>query len=154
MDDEFAFAPTRVGVGPRAVAAVIDILFVGVVLWIPLVVAFGHRTTYRSPDGTTTITWTGDGQLFLFGIAAALGYYIFLETLVGATVGKLLLNLRVRYEDGNPIGLFDAVVRNVVRFVDGFPYVIPYLVGAITIWGGSDRQRLGDRAAETIVTYK
>ena len=69
--------------------------------------------------------------------------------------GKLLLGLRVRSLDGARLTLLDATIRNALRGVDGFPYFIPYLVGAITIWSDeSDRQRLGDRAAKTVVTYR
>jgi hypothetical protein len=32
--------------------------------------------------------------------------------------------------------------------------VIPYLVGALTMWSDKERQRLGDRPARTIVTYR
>jgi uncharacterized RDD family membrane protein YckC len=80
--------------------------------------------------------------------------------------GKLVLGLRVRSATGEKLTLKASVVRNFLRVVDAFPYVIPYLVGAIAVWSdgslGLDpvpnerrlRRRLGDRAARTIVTYR
>jgi hypothetical protein len=44
-----------------------------------------------------------------------------------------------------------AAVRNLARAVDAFPYVIPYLVGAIAVRSSDTKQRLGDRWAKTVV---
>jgi len=41
-----------------------------------------------------------------------------------------------------------------LRIVDCFPYFLPNLVGAAFIWSRSERQSLGDRLADTIVTYR
>jgi hypothetical protein len=38
-----------------------------------------------------------------------------------------------------------------MRFLDAFPYVVPYLVGAVAISNSPKLQRWGDRTAETIV---
>ena len=40
------------------------------------------------------------------------------------------------------------------RIVDAFPYVFPYLVGAISVWASPNQQRLGDRWANTVVVTK
>jgi uncharacterized RDD family membrane protein YckC len=146
-----------VGVGPRAVAAFIDALLSGLVLGVPLTIALGerHRETLTDDTGTTvSYTWSGDNKVFFLWLLLTLGYFIFFEAYVGATVGKLILNLRVRQEDGTPIGLEAALTRNVCRLVDAFPYFLPYLAGAIAIWGDPRRRRLGDRAAGTIVTFR
>ena len=57
-------------------------------------------------------------------------------------------------EDGTKLGWRAAVVRNVARIVDAFPYVFPYLVGAISVWASPNQQRLGDRWANTVVVTK
>jgi hypothetical protein len=42
-----------------------------------------------------------------------------------------------------------------VRIVDGIPFVIPYLLGAIVIWsGGPEKRRVGDRLGATRVVTK
>jgi uncharacterized RDD family membrane protein YckC len=83
-----------------------------------------------------------------------LGYYILFETFCGATIGKLILGLRVRHGDGSPIGLGAAFWRNLLRIVDYFPYFIPYLLGAIVVWPGRVGSALANKAADTIVTWR
>jgi len=46
------------------------------------------------------------------------------------------------------LGLGASVVRNVLRLVDGLSF---YLVGALFALASSRGQRLGDRAAHTLV---
>lgn len=41
-----------------------------------------------------------------------------------------------------------------MRVVDGAPWIIPYLVGAIAVWNSPINQRLGDRVAQTVVVQK
>jgi uncharacterized RDD family membrane protein YckC len=78
-----------------------------------------------------------------------LAYFVCFEAAAGATPGKRLLGLRVRAADGGPIGWQQALVRNLLRLVDGLPLF--YLVGAVLIWSTPARQRLGDRVAGTAV---
>jgi RDD family len=59
-----------------------------------------------------------------------------------------ILSLRVVGEDGSPIYLGAAFLRNVLRLVDGLFF---YLVAAVSVWASPTRQRLGDRAAHTYV---
>ena len=47
--------------------------------------------------------------------------FILLEGLVGATLGKWALGLRVVDPDGGKPGLARSVVRNLLRLVDGLP---------------------------------
>lgn len=84
--------------------------------------------------------------LFAVGIWAA--YATLLETLFGQTIGKWLFDLVVVTDEGNPCSLPAALVRNLLRTVDGlFFYGIGFLVVAVT----SRRQRLGDWGANTVV---
>jgi uncharacterized RDD family membrane protein YckC len=69
----------------------------------------------------------------------------------GATLGKMLLRLRVVKTDGTPISRSESIIRNLLRIIDGLFY---YLVGAILIWNSPLRQRLGDRAAKTVVVRR
>jgi uncharacterized RDD family membrane protein YckC len=57
----------------------------------------------------------------------------------------------VRESDSTAIGYSQAAVRTILRFVDEIPAVIPYLLGAILIWSSEEKQRLGDRVANTVV---
>ena len=147
-------APRQAGVAPRAVAAIIDAIVSFVFIATPLTFALGDQFTATDGSGTW---WSMTNDVFLLWVALTLVYYTLFEALVGATVGKLVLNLRVRQSDGSPIDFESAVLRNLLRLVDCFPYFIPYLTGAISIWAGNarhDRPRLGDRVADTIVIWR
>jgi uncharacterized RDD family membrane protein YckC len=84
-------------------------------------------------------------------LALGLGYYIVCEALVGMTVGKRLVGIRVVAEDGEHAGLGPAVIRNLLRLVDGLFF---YLVGAVFALTSPRGQRLGDRAAGTLVVRR
>ena len=69
----------------------------------------------------------------------------------GATPGKRAFKIKVTQLSGSPITLNQAVIRNLIRFVD----ILPSLgaVGAITMLSNKRFQRLGDLAAATVVVY-
>lgn len=146
------------GVGPRSGAWIIDNIVGLFVLVLPLLLIFGESTTINSTGGTTRSYRLSGPNYFALWFGLTIAYYVIFEATLGATPGKLLLGLRVRRVTGERCTLTAALVRNVLRVVDGFPYVIPYLVGAIAIWtdGGvpPNRRRIGDRAAGTVVTYR
>ena len=78
------------------------------------------------------------------------GYFLLLEWLRrGSTPGKAALSLRVVRATGEPIGLADSAVRNLVRIVDFLP--LAYVVGGICAMVSKDGRRLGDMAAGTLV---
>lgn len=76
-------------------------------------------------------------------------YFVLLEGLAGFTLGKRLMRLRVVTAGGGRAGLVRALVRNVLRVVDGLPTL--GLVGAIFISTTPDRARVGDLVAGTRV---
>ena len=83
-------------------------------------------------------------SLWIFGIQ--LIYFTILEYKWN-TPGKMILGIKVSYEDGKFISSF---TRNVMRFVDmllGF-----YLISSILIFFSSKHQRFGDMVARTTVT--
>jgi uncharacterized RDD family membrane protein YckC len=131
------------GVALRFVAVLIDgIVLLPVLLVLALV--FGDRYS-TTEDGVHTVGITAGGWWPLLVILA---YYVASETLTGRTVGKRAVGLRVVDASGDPIGLGQALVRNVLRIVDMFLF---YLVAAISVWTSSERQRVGDRVANTVV---
>ena len=131
---------TRAGLAARGVEALIDLVLSYAILYI---VAAATGNTIEGGGLYLTI-----GPLTL-GLALCLAYFVVFEALWGATVGKLATNLRVvRADDGGPIGWSGAIIRNVIRLVDGLVF---YLVGFICICVTSKRQRLGDLAAGTMV---
>lgn len=130
-----------IGVGRRFVALLIDGLITALA-WVP----FAETS---SVDGVYSIRW--EGMDFVIPIAITLAHFVVLEGAFGATVGKVVLGIRVRRPDGSRIGFGPALIRNLARVVDAFPYVIPYLVGGIAVIRSDTDQRLGDRWATTVV---
>ncbi len=78
-------------------------------------------------------------------------YYVLSEATLGGSFGKLATGLQVVNEDGERILFGQAIVRNLLRIVDGLFF---YLVGAIAVWSSPRRQRIGDRAAATVVVRR
>jgi uncharacterized RDD family membrane protein YckC len=120
-----------VSVGPRFLALLIDGLIIGVVSGL-----------LSFPFHNAPGPWGGS-----IGLIAIL-YFIVMEATQGATLGKMALGLRVVKTDGSPISWSESIIRNLLRIVDG---LFAYLVGAILVWSSPRRQRLGDRAANTVV---
>ena len=74
-----------------------------------------------------------------------------LESIFGASVGKLAFRMRVIMTDGSrPTGLA-IVVRNLIRLPEAWLLYIP---SGISCLASSRRQRLGDHAARTVVVRR
>lgn len=87
----------------------------------------------------------------LFIFASSFAYRIVMEwRFRGQTIGKRLLRLRVMDISGLRLHPSQIVLRNLLRLVDGLP--IGYLLGGITMLLNRNHQRLGDIAANCIVT--
>jgi uncharacterized RDD family membrane protein YckC len=130
-----------VGVGRRFLAFLIDYL-------LSLVWTAPFADVDRSP-GHFRASLTGGP--FLAVVLIWFTYYVVMETAFGGTIGKLAMGLRVVRADGTPLDLAAIVKRTLARAIDGIPYGLPYLVGAIAVWTSPKHQRLGDRWAGTVV---
>src|SRR6266566_2824101 len=84
---------------------------------------------------------------FFFGLVW-FAYSMLLEGLVGGTIGKKLLSLRVVALDGN-LDLVHSIIRNLSK-VYWLLFLFDLLLGAAT--HGDPRQRYFDRLARTTVT--
>ena len=137
--------PEYATIEARAKALGIDAL-----LWlaaaVPLAILFGGIS---SSNGLLWIKFSGPP--ILMATVLWLVYMTLMETRYGASIGKRARGLRVVMEDGGQVTAEAALIRNLMRFLDAFPYVVPYLVGAIAISNSSTMQRFGDRTAETVV---
>ena len=78
-------------------------------------------------------------------------YFIVLESLFGATLGKYLLGLRVVQLNGTRPGLVKSILRNLLRLVDGLPFMS--ILGVVLILTSPERTRVGDRVAGTRVVH-
>ena len=135
---------TYVGVARRFVAVVVDSIL--------LAVMSGPFAEIRHGGGYLQIGW--HGRHVFWPSVIAMAYYILLEGMAGGTIGKFVTGIRVVNEDGTKLEWSGAVVRNVSRIVDGFPFVFPYFIGAVSVWASPTNQRLGDRWGKTVVVTK
>ena len=134
------------GLGQRSAAALVDIVILGA-LFVVLAATMGDTS---SGDGTVSANLNGLPALLFF--VAVLAYYAGLEAAFGRTLGKLALGLRVVQEDGSKLTGGGSIIRNLLRVVDGLPFL--YLVGFVCALatGRERRARIGDLAAKTVVT--
>ena len=138
------------GLGPRFLALLLDcLLFCAVFFPITRLIkgvwimsAADHRWTYG-----LLIT---DPLCITFLVVMFL-YFVLLEGLAGATVGKAVTGLRVERVGGGKPGLWKSLLRNVSRTVDGLPAL--NLLGVVLIATSIERARFGDRAAGTRVVH-
>jgi uncharacterized RDD family membrane protein YckC len=138
------------GIPLRFVAVALDTVLV----FLPLVVVAGLLSggAYENHvSGQTNVGTDLSGRALLFLTLLSFGYYIVCESATGATLGKRLVGIRVVGEDGEPVTFGAAVVRNLVRVVDALFF---YFVGFISAILSTRGQRLGDRAAHTIVVRR
>lgn len=70
----------------------------------------------------------------------------------GQSPGKRAVNIRVIRDGGQPVGLFTAMIRNLIRVVDFMPLF--YLVGFVAMLASRNWRRLGDLAAGTVVVME
>jgi uncharacterized RDD family membrane protein YckC len=135
-----------VGVGRRFVATLVDsILYL--IVFVVVAVVSGHA---QASGGNASASLSGAPALII-DILFFL-YYIVLEAVLGATLGKLLLGIRVVNVDGSRISWGASTIRNILRIIDALPFA--YILGAILIWTSARKQRLGDRAARTVVVRR
>lgn len=127
----------------RVWAYLVDSLFI---TFITIVIFSLLRET--APHLLEWIDYRGQEQpLDSLWVIVAAPYFIGLE-LTGATPGKRMLRLRVLREDGQPMTFWASLIRNALRPVD---LLFLGFVGIIAYSKSEERQRLGDRAAGTIV---
>lgn len=86
----------------------------------------------------------------LLYVAVGLAYFVYLEGTYGQTIGKMVMDVVVVTEEGDPVDYVQAAIREFVRLVDTIPYPF-HGVGMISIYATDREQRLGDIAADTVV---
>jgi len=148
------------GIGSRFVAVLVDHLIQIVVLFLEILLFFwiakaASGSGSDSPNSSldTAGKWFIAIVIFL-NFAFFAGYFALFEAYwKGQTPGKRLMKLRVIKDSGRQITFFEALARNVIRFVE---LTVPglYLSGVITMACNKRNKRLGDFAAGTIVVHE
>jgi uncharacterized RDD family membrane protein YckC len=138
------------GVALRFVAVLLDavIVFFPAGLVVGLLSGGGYTET---GNGYANAGIDVGGSAMWLLLALGLGYYVFCEAATGATLGKHMVGIHVIGEDGEHLTFGASLVRNLLRLVDCLFF---YLVGGIFALTSPHGQRLGDRAAHTLVVRR
>jgi uncharacterized RDD family membrane protein YckC len=135
------------GISRRFVAVVIDTIFF-LVAGLVLALVFGGAYA-RAEGGQAAAGYELSGGLGWLALGLAFAYYVGCEAAFGATIGKGIVGIRVVRADGSGLSWRRSVVRNVLRIVDGI--FVFYVVGGLFALFSTKNQRIGDRAADTLV---
>jgi uncharacterized RDD family membrane protein YckC len=138
------------GIGSRFMAAFLDsLILVGVFIIVGLSESFALS---RPLFGGGYSIWV-EALATLLYFLIFWGYYIFFEIFwKGQTPGKRWAGIRVIKDSGRPINVFEAIARNLVRFVDFLPSL--YAIGVVTMLLNAKHRRLGDFVAGTLVVHE
>jgi uncharacterized RDD family membrane protein YckC len=138
------------GVPLRFVAVLLDavIVFFPAGIIVGLLSGGGYTET---GNGLANAGINVGGNTMWLLLALGLGYYVFCEAATGATLGKRMVGIHVIGEDGEHLTFGASLVRNLLRLVDCLFF---YLVGGIFALTSPRGQRLGDRAAHTVVVRR
>ncbi len=133
-------APEYVGFWRRALAASLDNVtwFLGISMilgWLPVDVA----------NASATAAYVG----VVVVLSLWFNYFAFCEWRWGQTIGKNATGIEVRSLDGDDhLSFAQASIRNLLRLIDFF------LIGELMIVASRRKQRLGDKAAKTVVVRR
>jgi uncharacterized RDD family membrane protein YckC len=136
----------------RAGARIIDVVY-GTFLGFFAGVLGGIALVILDRSGLITPGWQERIRGFNaagFGLSLLGGflYHSLTEGIFGASLGKLICQLRVVTEQGRPIGVAKALLRNLVYYWDALFFG---LVGYNSMRQSDLNQRYGDKAAHTVV---
>jgi uncharacterized RDD family membrane protein YckC len=136
------------GIGSRFIALLVDYLIWGAAFFV-----LGLLATIFLPGieafSKISAQWAVAIVIFIIFLFNW-GYFTLFEAFWnGRTPGKRVARIRVIQRSGRAIGLFESMARNLVRYVDQFPFF--YAVGVIAVFVTRQHQRLGDLAAGTLV---
>jgi len=152
--ENIAFRYRIAGPFRRLPAYVIDVAIrLGVVVVGGLVLSFAF--------GITGLENVGAGLALVLWFLLTWFYGGLFETFWnGQTPGKRLMQIRVVSVDGNPINGLQAVLRNILRILDGqpgFSYIVgpfTYVFGLLAAASNDRFQRLGDLVCGTMVVVE
>jgi membrane protease YdiL (CAAX protease family)/uncharacterized RDD family membrane protein YckC len=133
VNDAAALSPTYAGLGKRFLAFFLDSM-----VWL---VAISWVASAIPADASVTTI----GIVFLILFNLWFNYFWIAEWRYGQTIGKNAFGIRVTTDSGERPAWNAAAMRNLLRLVDVL------VVGPILIAASRKKQRLGDRAAHTVV---
>jgi uncharacterized RDD family membrane protein YckC len=138
------------GLGSRYIGLFIDHLIQFFVLFFIFLALLIVQPKFSSENPIEMIRSVFAGTMIVLMFMVSFGYFVFFETIwSGQTPGKKFAQIQVLKDNGEPIGFIDALLRNIFRMIDFFPFY--YYLGIGFIWFHKDKKRIGDIVAHTIV---
>ena len=141
--ERVAFQYEIAGIGSRFLAQCVDMAIVFTIGLVIIVAATALGALLNSAQVALLVG-------LILGFILIAGYFLVSEAVLsGQTLGKKTVRLRVVGDQGQPITLGQATIRNLVRIVDFLPFF--YGIGIVTLFSSGRGKRLGDFAAGTLV---
>jgi uncharacterized RDD family membrane protein YckC len=148
--EQIALEYSLAGIGSRFLAFLYDSL-IQLIFALVVVLIFSFVAPDLGAYWPTAWNWVAAIYIFV-GFALYWGYFAAFEALWnGQTIGKRKAGIRVIKDSGRPITAFEAIARNFLRVIDGFPGM--YGVAVIAIFVDRQSRRLGDMVAGTVVVH-
>jgi uncharacterized RDD family membrane protein YckC len=136
------------GIGSRFIAVLVDTVLWFIALFV-IILLISFLGPAMAAFNKLSYQWTVALVIFLVFLFNW-GYFTLFEAFWnGRTPGKKIAKIRVIQKSGRPIGLFESMARNFIRYIDQIPSF--YAVGVVTMFITKQHQRLGDLAAGTLV---
>jgi uncharacterized RDD family membrane protein YckC len=149
--------PTYAGFWKRFVAVLIDETIVGTVtliIFVPMIIMVGINT-FANEDFEPSVNMIIGlvSAYFLFILTAFIGkwlYYAMMESMKGATIGKMALGIKVTDLNGERITFGRATGRYFGKILSGLTLCIGYIIAGFS----QQKQALHDILAKTLVVNK
>jgi uncharacterized RDD family membrane protein YckC len=156
--EQIALELPLAGIGSRFLGLAIDTLLQWVLYFVVFLLVLGAVLALFSSQGAEQhFNWIPKSYVVAVAILLVFciywGYFAFFEIIwKGQTPGKRVAGLRVIHTSGRPLNVYEAIGRNLLRAIDGFPYPT-YGVGIVCMMLNDQHRRLGDYVAGTVVIH-
>ncbi len=139
----------KIGFGKRLVAYLIDTTLLTIVLF--MVIKLMIKSLFDGDDLTHELAKTIGNMVVLLSISLYLAYFTFMESSkMQATVGKIVMKIKVVNEKFEKLTFVNALGRSVSRLISGMIFGIGYLM----VLFNKDKKALHDMIAKTYVVAK
>jgi uncharacterized RDD family membrane protein YckC len=152
--------------GKRFVALILDIVFIiliNYVLTAVLLAPFGGLTgvmglnDFQYGENIVKGAAVGIGAVMVFFLSILAGFlvaflydFILVASPLHATLGKKLLKIQVLKSNGQPLNIFSAFFRSLMKFITGYVFFFLWLICLFT----SKKQNLHDLIVDAVVVNK
>ncbi len=150
--------PTYAGFWKRFAAYLIDKILIGVVtlfIFVPMLALIGFsaisRDTYEEPSmGLLFALMSAYFATILVAIVGEWLYFAIMESMKGATIGKMALGIKVTDMGGNMVSFGRATGRYFGKILSSLTLCIGYIIAGFS----QQKQALHDIIARTLVVNK